>query len=523
MEELSDKSLKLIFDEPDALKKNERLDSFTASDKEAVDSVIYRPLEQASTKNDGTLTEETMAETNRAAASTDLLGSKETKADTDDATSEDDSMSLVNPDESTPADSEPAADNAKPTEENDGGTLESQNVLEYTASLWTYKPVPVEEPEPFPEYLTKYENTGSSEIIAARVRGKKHKHEGTNCDDWFETTYIGDITVIAVADGAGSKKYSRIGAKSACSALCGCLRTTLMADVLTDQKLMTDISLELSDESCIAAYKKLAEILQSAVAKAYEAVECSFYERAANKAYSEPLGRDINIRDFSSTFLAAIIVPLKNEAREKLVISCQIGDGMIVLINTSGAFENAVKLMGEADSGEFSGETDFLTSRRLIAPDALALRTKLSRGCASTLMMMTDGVADDYFPNNPQMLRLYYDMVANGIITDKAYVSQSPLTAKQIEQIRRLPVPRSYPWVNDHSVSVPINYTNDIITAFGTDLKGIWEDRTVLSLAASQIEYKKEYENKSELLKCWLDNYVERGSFDDRTLVIAEI
>ncbi len=54
-------------------------------------------------------------------------------------------------------------------------------------------------------------------MLAARIRGKKHKHEGTNCDDWFEVRLAGRWTVIAVADGAGSRKFSRLGARASCT------------------------------------------------------------------------------------------------------------------------------------------------------------------------------------------------------------------------------------------------------------------------------------------------------------------
>ena len=60
--------------------------------------------------------------------------------------------------------------------------------------------------------------TDGMNIVGARVRGKKHKHEGTNCDDWFEFDNAGHWTIIAVADGAGSRKLSRIGSKASCQA-----------------------------------------------------------------------------------------------------------------------------------------------------------------------------------------------------------------------------------------------------------------------------------------------------------------
>ena len=70
-------------------------------------------------------------------------------------------------------------------------TLSDREVTEHTASLWKYNPVP-DSPEPYPEYRNGYEQYSDGEIIAARVRGKKHKHEGSNCDDWYDFTRIDD-------------------------------------------------------------------------------------------------------------------------------------------------------------------------------------------------------------------------------------------------------------------------------------------------------------------------------------------
>ena len=101
--------------------------------------------------------------------------------------------------------------------------LSNKEVTDHTASLWKYLPIPTDEPEPAPEYLQCNINLPGGNIIAARVRGKKHKHEGSNCDDWYEVANVGDVIFIAVSDGAGSKKFSRIGARESCKASVGYL------------------------------------------------------------------------------------------------------------------------------------------------------------------------------------------------------------------------------------------------------------------------------------------------------------
>lgn len=396
------------------------------------------------------------------------------------------------------------------------------DITNFTASMWKYFPIPDNEPEGFPEYLVKSENCGKNSIIAARVRGKKHKHEGTNCDDWFETASSGDIMYITVADGAGSKKYSRIGAKEACRTVCGYLKYTFETEIINNN-ILQNLSSDLSDESCISACRTLAGIVQHSIKKAYGAVENAFYSRVSNNIYSDLLGRAINIRDFSSTLLVAVVIPMENEPDKKLIISCQIGDGMIALINTNESFEKSAKLMGEPDSGEFSGETDFLTSKNLLESDKLVLRTRLSVDSSDIMMIMTDGVADDYFPNESQMHRLYFDLLTNGILSPDKNLKSSELTPNQFEIIKKLPEPAVYPWVNDNTVEIGLNYTKNICSKMNVSLEKLWNERSALSSARVQVKGMPEDADAGERLKIWLDNYVERGSFDDRTLVIVKM
>ena len=400
--------------------------------------------------------------------------------------------------------------------------LKSNDITDFTASMWKYFPIPDNEPEKFPEYLVKSENYEKSSIIGARVRGKKHKHEGTNCDDWFETASSGDIIYIAVADGAGSKKYSRIGAKEACRTVCGYLKYTFETEII-NKNILNNLSADLSDENCISVCRTLAGIVQHSIKKAYSAVESAFYSRVPNSIYSDLLGRTINIRDFSSTLLVAVVVPIGNEPDKKLTISCQIGDGMIALINTNENFEKSVKLMGEPDSGDFSGETDFLTSKNLIESDKLAVRTRLSIDSSDIMMIMTDGVADDYFPNESQIHRLYLDLLANGILSLDECLLSSELTPNQFEIIKKLPEPTVYPWVNDNTIEIGLNYTKNICSNLNISLENLWNERSVLSSAKLQVKGISDDTDRGERLKIWLDNYVERGSFDDRTLVIVKM
>lgn len=402
--------------------------------------------------------------------------------------------------------------------------LSNEEVTGHTASLWKYMPIPENEPEPFPEYVSGIIEFPGSKVTAARVRGKKHKHEGTNCDDWYEIANYDKITFVAVSDGAGSKKFSRVGAKESCKAAIGYMTTSFKKTLEKNPEIRENLKSELSDAKCMEACGILANIVQQSVVKAYEAVEAAFYSRSIDTDYFKILNRSLQFKDLSATLLLAVMIPINDATKEHLVISCQIGDGMIALLNSRGEFSNSLKLMGVPDSGDFSGETDFLTSSQMKNIESLQTRTKISRSVVDTMFVMTDGVADDYFPNETEMRRLYYDLLINGIIGDhRTPIDIATLTPQQLSIFKKIPDPLVYPWVNDQNIKVSIQYTKRICEAAQITLEDIWNDSTILDLAKLEMDQINNNIDSGERLKLWLDNYVERGSFDDRTLVVVTV
>lgn len=399
--------------------------------------------------------------------------------------------------------------------------LPNHEVTRQTAALWKYCPVPDTEPEPSPEYLSGETVYPGSKIIAARVRGKKHKHEGTNCDDWYETAHFEDMTFIAVSDGAGSKHFSRIGAQVSCKTAAGYLSHAFADAFGSGPDLREMLRLPLSDPKCMEACSLLAGLVQQSAVKAYEAVQSAYYCRAADPAFQAVLKREPVLADFSGTLLIAVLIPLDTESREQLIMTCQVGDGMIAILNTKGPFSSSLKLMGVPDSGEFSGETEFLTSPRMHQIETLQSKTRISRGVFDLVMVMSDGVADDYYPNETEMRRLYYDLTANGILDSRG---PDPVLQEHLLPLcRRIPAPLAYPWVNDQTVEISLHYTDRICEAMGLSLEDLWTDPTVLSLCRTELDRRIQDAPPSERLRIWLDNYVQRGSFDDRTLVIAAL
>ncbi len=404
--------------------------------------------------------------------------------------------------------------------------LSDEAVTGYTAGMWKYVPVPAKEPEPAPEYLRSAVQYPGSRITAARVRGKRHKHEGTNCDDWYEVANYEDITFIAVSDGAGSKKFSRIGARESCRAALGFLADAFGQKLKGRPGLRRNLSLGFSSRRCMEECQILASIVQESVRRAHGALEAAFYTRLLDDRYEKTLGRRLKLEDLSATLLIAVVIPASGPGGEPLVITCQIGDGMIALLNTKGPFGRSIKLMGTADGGDYSGETDFLTSPRMLDLETLQGRTRFSQSAADMVLVMTDGVADDYFPNDTEMRRLYFDLVLNGIIEHgESDMQDISVSSAQRKLFPKIPEPLAYPWVNDQETVIALQYTKRICASTGLSLEDIWEDKNILSLVKMKSGPGRigETDDRGERLEIWLDNYVERGSFDDRTLVIAQL
>ncbi|MDE5945939.1 MAG: protein phosphatase 2C domain-containing protein [Oscillospiraceae bacterium] len=418
---------------------------------------------------------------------------------------------ISNPDINTPEENTDAPESEKVSKK----FISSDEVTEYTANIWQYKPVPENEPSPYPEYISYQKNIFPFQVNASRTRGKKHKHEGTNCDDWFETAQYDKILCIAVSDGAGSKAFSRIGAKTACINATSSMINLLEKNFKGNPEILEKLFLSVDNPEFLGVCGILSGIIQQSVINACEAVENTFKSHCTIDEYPDFLKRELRLTDFSATLLTAIIIPIDEFTGECIVISCQIGDGMIAIINKE---KNAVKLMGVPDSGDFAGETDFITSPKMKNLANLQNRTKISKSTVDSILIMTDGIADDYCPNQTEMLRLYFDLIANGIIKDN--VPKNDMEDIICEFNGNIPEPVGYPSVKDKKV-IYLNYVNRICSELGISLDFLSKYRSLLSIVNKKANELNQTDYGNNKLEVWLDNYVERGSFDDRTLVIV--
>jgi hypothetical protein len=386
-----------------------------------------------------------------------------------------------------------------------------ENALSSSFSQWKNIPVP-EGPDNHTEYDSRAGRSPEGlPILGARVRGKKHKHEGTNCDDWFEFAVSGRWTLLAVADGAGSKKFSRVGAEVSCKAAVRHLAETLKDCAASGTITDPDLSY-------------VQEALHEAMRRGYAAVVSAANERAGSEAHRRILGRPLNVQDLSATLLLAAHMTGQYQDRPgSLVMACQVGDGMTAAVD---ATKFGLQLLGEADSGEYSGETEFLTSARKLEPEYLGRKTKCFFGPLRALMVMSDGVADDYFPNDPELLRLHADLVLNQILEVQGLKEESiaealnPTNLKDASVVARTPFHEEVKSATaGEAVLLQIASAKQYADELYLEPGAVYTSPALLK-AGSRARPMCLETMPEERLRVWLDSYYVRGSFDDRTLLI---
>jgi hypothetical protein len=389
-----------------------------------------------------------------------------------------------------------------------------------TGPQWLYKPPPPSEPDPHDEWhVAGLETPEGGMVLGARVRGKKHKHDGTHCDDWFGVAMTGPWTVMAVADGAGSRKLSRVGARASCERAIEVLIKDL-AKVHVPDRPSAGYLLAKDDTRLLYTDREVAIVQQAlyrAVWEAYASVEEAARQRQNSPDHQRLVGRAVTPDDLSATLLLAAHTTLKVEGQpQSLVLACQVGDGAIAAVD----LQAGVHLLGHAESGDYSGETDFLTSRRQREETNLQKKTFALLGPIRALMVMTDGVADDYFPPDPGLARLYADLVLNGILPcdetsggGGAELGFDP--ADRLDTDAEAATPSG-------PLRLRLRSTSLFASEMGVKPEEIAANPALLRAGArgAALASLPQAASPQDRLRTWLDVYTVRGSFDDRTLVV---
>ncbi|ADW70946.1 PP2C family serine/threonine-protein phosphatase [Granulicella tundricola] len=182
-------------------------------------------------------------------------------------------------------------------------------------------------------------------VLAASITGSSHQQSGLLCQDaQAEATLPNAITLLAVADGAGSALRAREGSTTAVRAAIHHLTTQLTTIPQTEAAWRT-----LLTQTLTHARKSLQTL-----------------------AKTKPL------RDLATTLLVAILTP-------DHIALIQLGDGAIVSRSPTGDLH----VLSHPRLSEYINETDFLTGDNYLQA---AVLTILPASGIAALALFTDGV-----------------------------------------------------------------------------------------------------------------------------------
>lgn len=294
-------------------------------------------------------------------------------------------------------------------------------------TLWKDIPTP-RDTEYFKEdsemqYVKVEERNGlpRKDIVAASQRGRSHAHEGKPRDDHFLLHFCDKTEwyIIAVADGAGSAKYSREGSRIACETSVAHCKEALADSAEFENAIQLFADNSDSKEARKLVGDKIYSIVGNAALKAHNAIKKEAERKEGAK-----------MKDYATTLLLAIC---KRFEFGWAVASFWVGDGAMCVYN---ADTHTADMLGMPDEGEYAGQTRFLTMSEIFS-DSTAfyqrLRFKIYPDFTA-LMLMTDGVSDPKFETDANLQdtekwdALWKDLADNGVeLTDDNEKSQEQL------------------------------------------------------------------------------------------------
>jgi len=295
-------------------------------------------------------------------------------------------------------------------------------------SLWKNIPTPEDieyyQPDCDCEYV-KVEAKGGKpqkDIVVASQRGRSHAHEGNPRDDHYKVKHLENTGwyIMAVADGAGSAKYSRKGSTIACEAA-----VSHCEEFFADEKNVHDFEEYIStyNEEPIDEYKKLLgdyiyRLVGSAAFDGYKAINAEAQEHG-----------NTPVKYYATTLLLAVC---KRFDFGWFISSFWVGDGAMCIYDKDRQY---FKLLGTPDEGEFAGQTRFLTMPEIFR-DSTSFYGRLRFSIEqefTALMLMTDGVSDPMFETDANLNKiekwndLYENITKEVDLTDDNEASKDQL------------------------------------------------------------------------------------------------
>ena len=265
------------------------------------------------------------------------------------------------------------------------------------------------------------DGTPQKDIVAASKRGRSHAQEGKPRDDHFKMSHMDNgWYIMAVADGAGSAKYSREGSRIACEEVTNYCMAQLAnsKDFESAVKQYNEHKTESDARKAVGDY--IYKIVGTAAFKAHKSINA---EAAIKK---------LPAKQYATTLLLAIC---KKFEFGWFIATFWVGDGAICLYNKQA---HTAEVLGVPDEGEYAGQTRFLTMPEIFK-DATSLYQRLRFRIVddfTALFLMSDGVSDPKFEtdanlNNPDKWdALWTDLKENGVeLTDDNEETKNQLLA----------------------------------------------------------------------------------------------
>jgi Protein phosphatase 2C len=404
-------------------------------------------------------------------------------------------------------------------------------VIDPQLGSWSWTPLPTHEPDPHDEFFCSAGKLPHGlRYVAARARGKKHKHEGTHCDDWYEVSLVGPWSLIAVSDGAGSKRISRVGARACTNEALSFLKQHLVdtpAPSLASRKEWTD-ALQRDDLGNFFSdeLRHIQHALAGSVKASFAAVEQAFEKRKSDGSWNTTLERDPELKDFRSTILVSLMCPIHFDGERRVFcLSVQVGDGLTVMYSDSVPLTDPLPL-GAKDSGEYSSETEFLVDFKKWAelPRKIAVTVTPFR----MLVSMTDGIDDIY---DPRSGRDYNWILGELVLNQISPLFRSAESVdKAIEDIGGVGVvkqavksatqPRSKRLMASPETTVRIMDIGEYAKALGKRVVDLITRPEWLLAAHRYSAPITDEQTIEQRLLSWIDGKDVKGEFDDRAIVI---
>ncbi|CAK8713047.1 Serine/threonine protein phosphatase PrpC [Candidatus Electronema halotolerans] len=217
-------------------------------------------------------------------------------------------------------------------------------------------------------------------FVGASRRGRSHAHTGKCRDDDFALlgNHPQQWHVLAVSDGAGSSEYSREGARIAVQTA----STELAAKLTEHDEALLEAVTAWEQSGQQEALAKLKQRLYAVFSPAVYAATNTIHQTSKKEQRA--------FRDFYATLLLAAHREINGK---QFVAGYWIGDGGMAMYQAG----RQTKLLGQADSGEYAGQTRFLDPAACQGEDIIQRIHCTLADSMTALVLLTDGITDPIF------------------------------------------------------------------------------------------------------------------------------